>query len=277
MEDHTSSVAAHYGRDDLTARILDALERDGKDLAQITIKDLSPVDEVHTRGRAATAELAALVEITPDFHVLDAGSGVGGPARYLASTTGCRVSGIDLTPGFVAAAVRLNELTELTGQVDFQVGSALELPFADDSFDLAWTVQIQMNIADKEGFYGEIFRTLKPGAQFIFQDVVQGPGGEIHLPTPWASEPGQSFLASPEALRSIVEGAGFEPVLWRDVSDTHRQWYDSLPSPDPAKPMPALGLHLVLGETAGAKRRNTKKNLFEDRIGFVQAVFRKPA
>ena len=62
-------------------------------------------------------------------HVIDVGSGLGGPSRYLAATYGCRVSGVDLTPEFAATATALTERVGLAEQVDFRVGSALDLPF----------------------------------------------------------------------------------------------------------------------------------------------------
>ena len=94
------------------------------------------LDQFHTRGLAATAELAELAGITADMSVLDVGSGVGGPARFLAATYGCHVTGVDLSEPFVDAARYLTERTGQSGQVSFQVASALELPFDDGSFTL---------------------------------------------------------------------------------------------------------------------------------------------
>ena len=69
--------------------------------------------------------------------VLDVGSGVGGPARFLAATYGCQVTGIDLSEPFVDAARYLAERTGQSERVSFETASALELPFDDGHFAVA--------------------------------------------------------------------------------------------------------------------------------------------
>ena len=68
--------------------------------------------------------------------ILDVGSGLGGPSRFLAWRRGCRVSGVDLTAGFVRVAEILTRLTGIVGRVDYQRGDALDLPCPDESFDV---------------------------------------------------------------------------------------------------------------------------------------------
>jgi SAM-dependent methyltransferase len=278
MEAHTKNIAEHYGRDNLADAIVAALEADGKDLSALTIDDLQMVDEVHSRGRETTLQVVSLTNFSPEHNVVDLGSGLGGPARYIATTFGCRVTGIDLTESFVAAANRLTELLGMTERVGFQTGSALETPYDDNSFDRAVTIQMQMGIADKERFYREVFRILKPGGVFVFQDIVAGPTeGPIHTPTPWASVPEQSFLYPPDALHKAIEDAGFETVIWRDSTPEMKAWQSRQnAAPRPEGPRPNVGIHLVFGSTAGEKRKNSQRNQNEDRIGYIQAAFRKP-
>jgi SAM-dependent methyltransferase len=199
-------VARHYGRGGLLGRILAALAEAGKDVEHLTIDDLAPVDEFHSRRRRATEELARMLAPTASDHVIDIGSGLGGPSRYLAATYGCRVSGVDLTEEFVAVATELTRRTGLAARVDFRVGSALELPFADASFDLGWTQNVAMNIADRPRYYAEMHRVLKPGARLAIQDVAQGPGGPVPFPVMWADTPALSFLRTPEETRTMLGG-----------------------------------------------------------------------
>jgi 2-polyprenyl-3-methyl-5-hydroxy-6-metoxy-1,4-benzoquinol methylase len=90
-----------------------------KDISTLSPVDLALVDEFHTRGRAATIDLARRAALTPGLKVLDIGCGLGGSARYLASEHGCRVTGIDLTKEYVDAA---NALAALVGMKDIVNG-----------------------------------------------------------------------------------------------------------------------------------------------------------
>src|SRR5882724_10151057 len=130
MTDDRNDVETHYTRPALGATILAALAAAGKDIEHLTIDDLAPVDEFHSRRRLATVELAALLVPTAGDHVLDIGSGIGGPSRYLAATFGCRVTGIDLTAEFCRIAADLARRTGLGDRVDYRQGDATSLPFA---------------------------------------------------------------------------------------------------------------------------------------------------
>src|SRR6185503_18468830 len=132
----SEDIQSHYSQGGLLERILAGLKSLGKDVAALTHEDLAPADEFHSNGRAATRALAELARIPAGSRVLDVGSGLGGPARFLAATCGCDVTGIDLTPEFCAVANELTRLTNLDDRTRFQVGNALELPFRDASFDV---------------------------------------------------------------------------------------------------------------------------------------------
>jgi sarcosine/dimethylglycine N-methyltransferase len=124
MTDGLDGVRDHYRAAGLTERLKTALTLLGPEDQRLTPQQLGALDQFHTRGLAATAELAKLAGITADMSVLDVGSGVGGPARFLAVTYGCRVIGVDLSEPFVDAARYLTERTGQSGQVSFQTASA---------------------------------------------------------------------------------------------------------------------------------------------------------
>jgi len=267
-------IEQHYGRGGLLDRVLTALQEAGMDLDNLSIDDLAPIDEFHSRRRQATKDLAAMLAPSAGAHVLDIGSGLGGPARYLAKVCGCRVTGIDLTAEFVAAAADLTRRTGLTDRVDFRQGSALNLPFQDASFDLAWSQNVAMNIDDRPRYLAEMRRVLKPGGRLAIQDVAQGPGGVPHYPVMWADTPATSFLRTPEETRALLEAAGLRVLAWRDVTDAaiadaEAERTRAARSGD-APPM--LGIHVVVGPSFWDKARNGNRNVRENRIRLINAV-----
>src|SRR5258708_30383910 len=135
MTDTTSMVRQPYSATGLPDRIKAALAAITPEDQPLTVAQLAPLDQFHTRGILATADLAGAAGLVPSTRVLDLGCGIGGPARYLAATFGCMVTGVDLSPGFIEAANYLTARCGLSDRVTFQVGDALHLPFEDPAFD----------------------------------------------------------------------------------------------------------------------------------------------
>jgi ubiquinone/menaquinone biosynthesis C-methylase UbiE len=271
-----TATARHYGRHDLKDRLEEALVAAGLGEGPISAEDLAPLDQFHTRGLAATIELAEAAAITPGMAVIDIGSGLGGPSRYLAATYGCRVEGIDLSPSFVEAATYLAERSGLQDKVTYRCADALALPYKDKRFDLGWTQHVAMNIADRPRLYGEIHRVIRPSGRFVIYDVVAGHAGPIEFPVPWARAPESSFLMNPTAMRETLEAQGFRVLSWADRTEAGAQWFEDLRKAraQSAAP-PPLGLNLAMGPDFPAMADNLGKNLREGRAGLVQAVLER--
>jgi SAM-dependent methyltransferase len=211
------SVTEHYERSDaLTPKVRSALDRMAPDGRVVRLEELDGFDHFHTAGALATARVADLLAPSADDTVLDAGCGLGGPARYLADRFGCHVVGVDLTPVFVEVGQLLSDRTGLAPLVDLRVGDITDLDLPDASIDHAWTQHVAMNIADRPALYAELRRVLKPGGRLALFDVVDGGGGELLLPVPWATEPEHSHLVTREAMRALLHDAGFEVEVDED-------------------------------------------------------------
>jgi SAM-dependent methyltransferase len=269
MTDAFEAVRAHYHATGLTQRLKTALMAFGPEERRLAPQQLAALDQFHTRGLAATAELAKLAGISADTSVLDVGSGVGGPARFLAATYGCRVTGVDLSEPFVEAARYLTERTGQSGHVSFKTGSALELPFDDARFDVALLQHVAMNIHDRARLYVEIRRVLKPNGRLATFDVVST-GGEPQYPLPWARTPATSFLLTAAATREAIESAGFRTLAWQDDTDAAKTWFAQLRE---AGPPPSPNLGTVMGPDFTQLAANLGRSLAEGRLGVLTAVF----
>jgi SAM-dependent methyltransferase len=246
-------------------------------LHSLTPAELAPVDQFHTAGREATIELARRASLPAGATVLDVGGGIGGPARTLASDFGCAVTVLDLTEAFCRAGEVLTDLTGLSALVNFCHGVALALPFDVASFDVVWSQHSTMNIPDKDRLYREIRRVLRPGGRLAFHEIMAGPVKPVHFPVPWAREPAISFLRSPAEVRALLADLGFREVAWVDTTAASLAWFRAWTARPAASATPGpLGLHLLLGPDFPAMGRNQVRNLEEDRIALIQAVFDRP-
>jgi ubiquinone/menaquinone biosynthesis C-methylase UbiE len=266
-------VRDHYRATGLTERLKTVLSSLGPEDRRLTSQELSALDQFHTRGLAATVELAKLAGITADMSVLDIGSGIGGPARFLAATFDCRVTGIELSEPFVEAARYLTERTGQSGLVSFQTASALELPFDDSRFNVVWMQHVAMNIPDRARLYREIRRVMKSGGRFATFDIVLN-GGEPHYPLPWARTPATSFLLTAAATREAIESAGFRALAWQDDTEAAKAWIVQMRA---SGPPPEPNLSVVMGPDFAQLVANLGRSLMEGRINVVTAVLEATA
>lgn len=270
MEALTEAVREHYSPSNLTARIIGLLADLAPGEERLTVDQLAPLDQFHTRGLAATSDLAGLADIDGQTEVLDLGSGLGGPARYLAATFGCRVVGIDLSPEFVEAAAYLAQRCGLTDRVTFKLGSALDLPVPDQAFDVVFLQHVAMNISDRDRLYGEARRVLRPGGRLAIYDVVMREG-ELHYPVPWALDDSTSFVFSADATHEVLKRTGFEALHWHDDTAKALSWFSA------AAVQPAQGpsLATILGSEFPGRAANLVRNIREGRAGILSAVLKR--
>lgn len=271
----TDQVTSHYGSNGNIAETIAArLHREGKQLEQLTTGDLAPVDEFHIRGREATLQLAEKMNLSADSRVLDIGSGLGGPARTIAEQYGCQVTGIDVTETFCDAAQVLSGWVHLDDKVSFKCADAIDLPFSEDEFDAVMTIHAGMNIADKARMYQEARRVIKPGGTFAVYDVLQGEGGEVLYPVPWARQPPISYLATPGEMEAFLIGAGFKPVDVVDSTEESEAWFEKMAIRIAEQGPSPLSLQVLLGEDFSVMAHNQARNLAEKRVRTISYICR---
>lgn len=231
-------VQQHYTHGALLTAVDESLRALGKDPARLQAGDLAQVDELHIGGHEATVGFISACGFTSSMRILDVGSGLGGPARAFALATGAHVTGIDLTPEFVAVAQTLSERVKLTERTAFQQGSALELPFPAASFDGATMIHVGMNIEAKGRLFKEVRRVLRPGATFGLYDIMQLAPGTLRFPLPWSTLPDTSFVVEPAAYRAALTEADFEITVERDKLEFARSFFDQIAAQQAKGPAP---------------------------------------
>ena len=275
MSKFDSLVDKYYGTGGIMEKIEAGLNLAGKDLHSLTVDDLAPIDEFHTRGRESTKEVAELANIKASDLVLDVGCGLGGTARYLAVQYRCKVAGIDLTEEYISIGKKLTQMVSLSDRVELLHGSALEIPYEDEKFDIVWTEHVQMNIADKNRFYSEIARVLKPGGRLLFHDIFRGPGDAPLYPTPWAEDESMSALATETQARLIIEQAGLKIDQWLTKVEESIDFFNKKAAQFKAKGPPPISTHLLMGDNAHHKVQNYIRNLREDRVSIALGMAHK--
>jgi SAM-dependent methyltransferase len=269
-------VAEHYNHGQLLEAICQGVEALGKSPETVTVDDLAAADEFHIGGRQASEEFIAQLDLMADMHVLDVGCGIGGTSRFVADRFGCRVSGVDLTPEFVETGRVLCDWVGLNERVDLQLGSALNSPFAAESFDAAFMLHVGMNIADKAMLCQEVYRVLKPGGVFGIYDVMRKSNEPLVFPVPWSTTPDTNWLATPDEYQEHLRAAGFEITATRDRHAFAIEFFENVRRcAEESGALPPLGVHIAMSGDAPIKIRNMLDNLKANRLAPVEVIARK--
>ena len=179
---------------------------------------LFPLDQWHYHGTDAVQIAVAQLGIGPTSRVLDIGSGVGGPARYLAHTTGCRVTAVELQPELHAIALDLTQRSGLADRVTHLCGDALTCSLPDGAFDAAVSWLAVLHIADRRKLFARLARVLRPGGALLIED--------LSMRAPFAAADLEDLhevvfgitVTSVDDYRADARGAGFAAIVATDLT-----------------------------------------------------------
>lgn len=271
-----NAVSEHYLHGDLVNAIQAALAVLGKTVDSVTVEDLAPVDEFHIGGRLATENLLSQLNFSEQDHILDVGCGLGGASRYVANKYNSYVTGIDLTQEYIDTGSALCRWVNLDKRVTLHQGSALSMPFEDETFDGGYMLHVGMNIDDKDLLFREIYRVLRQGASFGVYDIMRNKEGELTYPVPWASESTISRLATSKQYTQALKNAGFEVSKENNRRDFALNFYKNLRAKIEANGgPPPLGLHTLMKASTPVKVNNMVKGITADYIAPVEIIVQK--
>ena len=262
-------IRSQYSAGDSRRNIEDALVAAGKSLHDLQPADLALLEHFHTMGRRATSQLVDLAGLGPDTAILDAGSGIGGTARYIADRFGCRVTTVDCTEDYCGTARWLNRLVRLDDRIAVHHGDVTDLPFADSAYQVVFSQHVQMNIADKQRLYRQARRVLVDGGLLAIWDITAGELAQPDYPLPWADDPRLSHLVDSDHLRGIVEASGFEIEQWNDLTEQASMTMQAML----AMPPNPLGLH-AYNTNFAEKMKNLTVALCDGRLRAIQGIAR---
>jgi len=268
------------------AAVENALKKMGKETGPLSVSDLTKLghlDQYHYGGIEANDHVIQLLGIDETVHCLDVGSGIGGPGRYIASKTGCRVTGVELQADICKAGQILTDrVPELVGKVHFKIGDIIALSknkeIPEESFDHFLSLLVFLHIPDREALLKACFDATKKGGTFLIEDFAAKPGASfsdqekdgllnvVSAPT----------VTTPEQYVLDLQKAGFVDIQVIDLSEQWQRWTKARHDLYAESKAETVSMH---GEEIFNSRLKFYKvvmDLFEGNLGGVRITGRKP-
>jgi len=206
---------------DKVERIYNELHARGiDDDSPLDVADLTPFDQYHYHGTAAVDAAIAALGIGPQTRVIEVGAGIGGPARYLAATAGCKVTALEIQPDLHTVGESLTARCGLQDRVRHVCGDMLDGPLDGGSFDVLISYLVFLHIPDRARLFATCRAALRPGGRIFTEDFTKRrePSAED-----WAALREKvlcPYLPTAVDYAAQLEAAGFDALTIEDLSDS---------------------------------------------------------
>ncbi len=185
----------------------------------LAVADLTPYDQYHYEGTAAVDDAITALDVKPGARLLDVGSGLGGPARYIAERTSASVTALELQSDLNATAEALTARCGLADRVVHVNGDILNNAVPAEEFSGLVSMLCFLHIPDRAALFEACARSLKAGATMFIDDYclrrpLSRPERQALAETVYCP-----YLPDLDTYRSDVVGAGFEVLSATDKTD----------------------------------------------------------
>ena len=172
------------------------------------------------------------LELQPDSNVLEIACGSGGPALFIARTTGCHITGIDNNKNGITTANKLAHEQGLSSSVSFQCADASRpLSFEDNMFDSVVCIDAINHLPNRMQVLTEWKRVLKPQGRILFTDPITVTGLLSSEEIIIRSSIGYFLFAPYGENQRLIKEAGFELTRCEDVTANEvkvsKRWHDA--------------------------------------------------
>eukprot|EP00747_Dinoflagellata_sp_TGD_P184344 gnl/TRDRNA2_/TRDRNA2_39884_c0_seq1.p1 gnl/TRDRNA2_/TRDRNA2_39884_c0~~gnl/TRDRNA2_/TRDRNA2_39884_c0_seq1.p1 ORF type:complete len:368 (-),score=71.07 gnl/TRDRNA2_/TRDRNA2_39884_c0_seq1:32-1030(-) len=211
-----------------------ALRDMGKETGDLAISDLTRLghlDQYHYLGVEANDHVIDILGLDDTVNVVDIGSGIGGPARYISAKSGCRITGVEIQEDLCTAGAELTaRVPGLKEKVSFVTGDFASLvqqgKIPEAGFDHFLSLLVFLHIPDRTSLLDACFKALKPGGTFVIEDFMAKPNQQF-------TEQEQHGLRNVVSAPTVTDGvqyaadlraAGFVDIEVVDLSGIWQKW-----------------------------------------------------
>jgi ubiquinone/menaquinone biosynthesis C-methylase UbiE len=168
---------------------------------------------IHLGGREATRTLLEMCQLDTQSYVLDVGCGPGNTACLIAQQYGVRVLGIDISEVMIDQANQRARRLGVEDKVEFRVADIFQLPFEDNSFDVAIAESVLTPLpGDKKQALLEIARVIRPGGLIGVNEGTVDPSAPPEYFALLDEHPAIYGHFTAETLRNLFEESGLEVI-----------------------------------------------------------------
>ena len=202
-------------------RIFNELKEIGKSTSDsLQVKDLTQFDQFHYHGTDAIDISIKKLGINSKTRILDVGSGIGGPARYIADKTGAKITAIELQADQNDLASNLTKKCGLSNQVSHICGDILNYNFQNQRFDIVVSWLTLYHISDHQTLLKKLYDLLNPNGLFFTEDITSRIILNKHDLGEIEKEIFGKHLLLYDQYISNIEKFGFKVIFAEDMSES---------------------------------------------------------